>query len=95
MAEELRGMAPGTTLLEAIERLRLEYVTPGRQMNGSGSRTYPTVVVDGFVAGGPAALQLIRIDGVKQVQYLSASEARTRLGTRFLGRPVILVTRGT
>lgn len=88
---EMARLPPGSTLLEAVEQLRSEFLTLGRSRGYNDSRQQLMVVMDGVLLGTIAVLQGIRTDGVAQLQYLKASEAWLRFGTRVAG-PVLLVT---
>jgi hypothetical protein len=93
-SEELSRLPPASTLFDAVERLRSEFLTVGRARAYGDPGRQLTVVVNGIPMGGVEALQRFRVDGVRELLYLGASEARQRLGTRVAG-PVLLVTLGT
>jgi hypothetical protein len=93
-SEELSSLPPASTLFDAVERLRSEFLTAGRARTYGDPGRLLTVVVNGIPMGGVESLQRYRVDEVRELQYLGASEAWQRLGTRGAG-PVLLVTLGT
>ena len=64
---------PGQTLVEAVERLRRNWMRPG----------LPWVMVDGLSRGPFQELYSILTNDVETLRYLSWTDATTRYGTGF------------
>ena len=79
-------------LLAAVESLRPQWlrVRPTRLPSGE---VQLQVVVDGQRRGGIDFLRSIRVAQVRQVRYLSAADATTRLGTGMAGGAILVSLR--
>lgn len=87
---EIAGATGAETIYEVIERLRPSMMRTRGQMGrvtgasggdtGAGMSTIK-VYLNGTAIGDVSMLRGIQAAGVKQVQYLSSSDATTRFGT--------------
>ena len=74
-ADELDAV-PGTNLYDALQRLRpLWLLTSPSRARSVNVRTATIVVVDGRHFGGVDALHGLPISGVRQIRYLTGTEA--------------------
>jgi hypothetical protein len=82
----------GWDLLAAIESLRPQWlrVRPTRLPTGQAELQ---VVVDGQRRGGVDFMRSIRVAQVRQVHYLSAADATTRMGTDMAGGAILVTMR--
>jgi hypothetical protein len=89
---EMLQQYDGWDLLAAIESLRPQWlrVRPTRLPSGEAQLQ---VVVDGQRRGGIDFLRNIRVAQVRQVRYLSAADATTRMGTDRAGGAILVTLR--
>ena len=82
------------TALDAVRRLRPNFLQTHGGMSSSITQGGQDIVVyvDNTRMGGPSALAQIPINDVKEIQYLSGTDATQRFGTGH-GSGAILVTR--
>lgn len=86
-ADELSGL-PVSTAYEAVRRLRPAWLQP------RGRSPLPVVYRDNARWGSdPSSLENIQIDIVREMRFMSASDATTRYGTGFAGGVILVVTR--
>jgi len=78
-AEELRSVK-AASLLEAIERLRPEFLKPRLDLPSGPTLTAPKVYLDDGYAGETSVLSSIPPIAVVEVRYLSSSRAQDRYG---------------
>ena len=92
--EELSAY-PGSTVFQAVQRLRPAWVRPRvtTVRGASGERYYPHVFVDGIPRGELEILNGMNIQEVQEIRYLSASDATTRFGTGYPGGIIEVMTR--
>lgn len=77
------------TALDAIQRLRPQYLWTGRFRPAD----YPMVYVDGMFVGGVNALGDIASTTIREIRRLDALEATTRYGTGHPGGAIVIVTK--
>ena len=86
-ADELSGLTVSSAY-EAVRRLRPAW------LQARGRSPLPVIYRDNARWGSdPRSLENIRIDAVRQMRFLSASDATTRYGTGFAGGVILVVTR--
>ncbi len=86
-AEELSELSVASAY-EAVQRLRPAW------LQSRGRAPLPVVFRNNSRWGGdPSSLQSIRIDSVREMRFLSASDATTRYGSGFTGGVILVVTR--
>ena len=84
---ELSGLTVSRAY-EAARRLRPAW------LQARGRSHLPVIYRDNARWGSdPRSLENIRIDAVRQMRFLSASDATTRYGTGFAGGVILVVTR--
>ena len=77
------------TALDAIQRLRPQYLWGGRFR----AADYPMVYVDGMLVGGVNALGDIASTTIREIRRLDALEATTRYGTGHPGGAIVIITK--
>ena len=77
------------TALDAIQRLRPQYLWTGRFR----AADYPMVYVDGMFVGGVNALRDIASTTIREIRRLDALEATTRYGTGHPGGAIVIITK--
>lgn len=88
-----QGLSRGTSLRDALVRLRPEYLRPRLTTGGGRLRRTPEVYLESVHLGGLEALQWIPVGHVESVQFMRPSEALIRYGIlRNHQGGVILVT---
>ena len=91
---EIQRIDPGATALEAVRRLRPEFLSrrvapvPTDPYVG-----YPAVYVDGVRLGGVDMLQAIPVSRIVEIRYLRASAAAHELGASQPGGVLAVSTR--
>jgi len=81
-----------TTAYELIQRLRPEMLRP--RAGGSFSQVpTPVVYMDGVRHGDLQSLHSVPKEVVREVRYISASDATTRFGTGHVGGAILITTR--
>lgn len=94
-ADELVATNAGTAL-EAVERLRPEFLRPrGSSSLSTGAPDVPVVFLDGLRAGGFETLRTLRPTEVELIRFVSAADATTRYGTGYPGGIIEVVTKGS
>ena len=78
-----------STAYEAVQRLQPHWLT-GYRARTHESGSGPTVYLNGFRLGTVDRLRELPIENIREIQFLSASEATTWFGTGHVS-PVILV----
>lgn len=77
------------TALDAIQRLRPQYLWTGRIRSAEAPRVY----VDGMFVGGVNALRDISSTTIHEIRRLDALEATTRYGTGHPGGAIAISTK--
>lgn len=77
------------TALDAIQRLRPQYLWTGRIRAAEAPRVY----VDGMFVGGLNALRDIASTTIHEIRRLDALEATTRYGTGHPGGAILITTK--
>ena len=77
------------TALDAIQRLRPQYLWTGRIRAAEAPRVY----VDGMFVGGLNALRDIASTTIHEIRRLDALEATTRYGTGHPGGAIVIITK--
>lgn len=91
-AEEMAGSS-AKTAFEAVQLLRPQWLTArGVASPHNLGAVEPVVYVDNMKYGGLRSLESIYVTEIKEIRYLSASQATTRFGTGHVGG-ALLVTR--
>jgi hypothetical protein len=91
--EQLEVM-PSMTARDAVQRYRRDWLT-GRtgSLRGSGSRTYPSVFLDGRPYGSLDVLAQLETEHIEELRYISGSDATTRYGTGYPAGIIDVITR--
>ena len=94
--EELAGLPP-LSVHQAVERLRPNWlrgrVTTVRGV--AGQSYFPRVFIDGIPSGEIQRLHELNSRDVREIRFLSASDATTRFGTGYPGGVIeVLMKRG-
>ena len=82
-SEEIVQTGQQQDLYQAIRSLRPHFLRPvrgSRSITGGGQATVPVLYVDGMKSGDVEGLRSIRAQAVKEVRYLSPSQAGIRYG---------------
>jgi hypothetical protein len=91
--EELASVEAGSTLLQAVRRLRPEFLrrhaTP---VPGDVEGGYAAVYLDGVRLGGLGALETIAAATVTELRYLRAGSASDELGRNHRGGVILVST---
>lgn len=91
--DEIQSVEPGVTALEAVRRLRPEFlhrhVTP---MPGDAEGGYAVVYLDGTRLGGPETLATISAASVIEIRYLRSSAAVEQVGRNHRGGAILVST---
>ncbi|MEO8449159.1 MAG: hypothetical protein ABI647_05175, partial [Gemmatimonadota bacterium] len=89
--------AEATDAYAIVQRLRPQYFRVRGMVEADPARRNeyhgPKVVVDGTPRGDLDALKQVSAAAVKEIRYLSASEATTAYGTGYDGGAIVVVTR--
>ena len=90
--------AEGTDAYDIVKRLRPQFLrSRGANSfgNAAGGRTNatPRLVVDGAPAGDIEQLRQVPAMNVREIRYLSSSDATTQFGTGYDGGAVVVITR--
>lgn len=86
-ADELSELSVSSAY-EAVQRLRPAW------LQARGRSGLPVVYRNNTRWGdNPTSLESIRIDAIREMRFLSASDATTRYGTGFTGGVILVVTR--
>lgn len=88
--EEIRS-AGITSVLEAIRRLRPQYLVSRAPVTGANKSGLPVVYVDNMPYGPVSELQAMPTETVAEIRFISPEDATTRWGTNY-PNGVILVT---
>ncbi len=84
-----------STAYEVIQQLRPHFLQGrGQSSIQDPGSSMPVVYVNGVRYGPPSALQGIRAMDLREIRYLSASDATTRYGTGHVGGVIEVDTRG-
>jgi TonB-dependent Receptor Plug Domain len=84
-----------STAMDVIQRLHPEFLRGrGRNSISAGDAQYPVVYVDGVRAGELNVLRGIPAHDVRQIQFVSATDATTRYGTGHTGGVIEVRLRG-
>lgn len=91
-AADIQAADPNLTLYDLISRTRPQWLT---KRPGTALQDQMDIVVyrDDIRAGGPQALQEIRLDIVAQVRYLTGPEATGRYGLNHPHGAIVVTTR--
>ena len=95
-AEIAERAADASTALQVVQKLRPQMLaTRGRfsptDSTETGSR--PRVVVDGVAFGTIENLANVNPMSIREIRYLSASDATTRFGTGYVGGAIVVTTK--
>src|SRR3569832_1430393 len=71
------------TLMDAIVRLRPEYVSPTRVESSGLTTSAPSVVVNGGYRGGLEILRGIDVSTVMEIRFVRSTEAMARFGSEY------------
>lgn len=84
-----------STAYEVIQQLRPHFLQGrGQSSIQDPGSSMPVVYVNGVRYGPPSVLQGIRAMDLREIRYLSASDATTRYGTGHVGGVIEVDTRG-
>lgn len=84
-----------STAYEVIQQLRPHFLQGrGQSSIQDPGSSMPVVYVNGVRYGPPSMLQGIRAMDLREIRYLSASDATTRYGTGHVGGVIEVDTRG-
>lgn len=84
-----------STAFEVIQQLRPHFLQGrGQSSIQDPGSSMPVVYVNGVRYGPPSVLQGIRAMDLREIRYLSASDATTRYGTGHVGGVIEVDTRG-
>lgn len=84
-----------STAFEVIQQLRPHFLQGrGQSSIQDPGSSVPVVYVNGVRYGPPSVLQGIRAMDLREIRYLSASDATTRYGTGHVGGVIEVDTRG-
>ena len=75
------GLSQGTTLLDAVRRLRPEFLKARNVASGTIRRQHAEVYIERMRAGGLDVLRTIPIGHVESVRYISPMDALIRYGS--------------
>ncbi|HEX5435731.1 MAG TPA: hypothetical protein VFW98_01130 [Gemmatimonadaceae bacterium] len=89
-AAEIRR-AGVATALDAIQRLRPEFLVSRAPVTGANASGYPAVYVDGAEFGTVVSLKTMSAETIAEIRWISPEDATTRWGTNY-PNGVILVT---
>ncbi len=91
--EELRT-GPRSNALDVVQTLRPRWLQVRGPTSFEASRENPVMVyVDGVRVGGPAQLRLVPVSTIESLQYLTPTEASSRLGLDHMNGAILIVTR--
>ncbi len=93
-ADELVG-TPFVNALDAIQKLRPAMLVPRGDAAGSSVRSGPPVLqiyVNNVNMGGASALRDLPIVGIKEIRYLSPTDATQRFGSGNGGGAIVITT---
>ncbi len=84
------------TAWEAVQRLRPMWMRPGGVRNSANpSGQYPHVFVDGAPYGDMEVLQTLRVLHIKEMRYISSTDATIRYGGEYGGGVILVTMQGT
>ena len=90
--DEIRSVESGFTALQALRRLRPEFLNRhAAPLPGNNEEGFAVVYLDGVRLGGLETLEDIPVTTIAEIRYLRASTAAERLGKNHRGG-VILVS---
>lgn len=83
------------TIYEVVQQLRPHFLQGrGQSSIQDPGSSAPVVYVNGVRYGSPDVLRSLRSMDVREIRYLSASDATTRYGTGHVGGVIEVTTRG-
>jgi len=92
--EELdQEMQENPTLYTVVARLRPTWLRARSSAGFSGGRETAVVVVNGSRYGELDALRDFHVNEVRQIRFVSATDATTRYGTGYAGGAIEITTR--
>lgn len=93
LADEIAGLQV-VNAFQAVERARPQWLNARASptpTNPDGAQ--PVVYIDGIRAGGLEELRRIRVQVVRRIEYVRASDATTQFGTNHGGGAILVTTR--
>lgn len=84
---------PGNTALDAVRRLRPQFLRARRSEVGREALVLPSVYVDGVRLGDLRLLETIHLRSVLEIQYYSPNEAHMRWGVGHEGGVIHVILR--
>jgi hypothetical protein len=84
---------PGNSALDAVRRLRPQFLRARRSEVGREALVLPSVYVDGARMGDLRLLEAIQLRSVLEIQYFSPSEANMRWGVGHEGGVIHVILR--
>lgn len=93
-AEDLEQFPAGWNALDALNRLRPEFLSPVPGGFADGHGLEPTVLVNGVHRGGLEMLRTLRLAEVRHIRYYRSLDATTRFGTNHNGAVIDVTLRG-
>jgi hypothetical protein len=84
---------PGSTALDAVRRLRPQFLRARRSEVGREALVLPAVYIDGVRVGDLELLETIHLRSVLEIQYFSPTEANMRWGVGHEGGVIHVILR--
>lgn len=91
-AEEIRTVEIGQNALDALRRLRPEFLKRGPTVPEDPEAGYPAVYVDGVRLGGPETLKDIPTGSIQEIRFIKAGEAYEKFGRHHRGGVIAVST---
>jgi hypothetical protein len=91
--DDLEQFPAGWNALDALNRLRPEFLSPVPTGFAGGPGLTPTVLVNGMHRGGLEMLRTLRLAEVSHIRYYRSLDATTRFGTNHNGAVIDVTLR--
>ena len=92
VAAEIRSVETGQNALEALRRLRPEFLKRGPTVPEDPEAGFPAVYVDGIRLGGPETLRDIPTGSIKEIRFLKPGVAYEKYGRHHRGGVIAVST---
>ena len=93
-SDDLAQFPGGWNALDALNRLRPEFLNPVPAGFAGGPALAPTVLVNGVHRGSLEMLRTLRLAEVQNIRYYRSIDATTRFGTNHTGAVIDVTLRG-
>lgn len=93
-ADDLAQFPGGWNALDALNRLRPEFLSPVSAGFAGGPALTPTVLINGTHRGNLELLRTLRLAEVRDIRYYRSIDATTRFGTNHTGAVIDVTLRG-